>query len=140
MVTRSPDNPVAQYNLGRAHAARGEYELARQMFSKAIELRPDYVMARLALAQLEVMRGEYDVALKAAQAALQIDRGNVSARLIAAASLMGMQKFGESQAAARQHAEGESELARRPLPVGPGEPGAKQVQGSGRRISARPTS
>jgi tetratricopeptide (TPR) repeat protein len=97
VVTRSPDNPVARYNLGRAHAARGEYELARQMFSKAIELRPDYVRARLALAQLEVMRGEYDVAFKAAQAALQIDHGSATARLIAAAALMGMQKFNESQ-------------------------------------------
>ncbi len=97
VVTRSPDNPVARYNLGRAYAVHSEYELARQMFSKAIELRPDYVMARLALAQLEVMRGEYDVALKAAQAALQIDRGSVSARLISAAALMGMQKFDESQ-------------------------------------------
>jgi tetratricopeptide (TPR) repeat protein len=96
VVTRSPDNPVARYNLGRAHAARGEYELARQMFSKAIELRPDYVLARLALAQLEVMRGEYDVALKAAQAVLQIDRANTSARLIQAAALMGMQKFNDA--------------------------------------------
>ena len=56
VVTRSPENPVARFNLGRAHAARGEFEQARQQFSKAIELRPDYVLARLALAQLQVTR------------------------------------------------------------------------------------
>lgn len=97
VVTRSPDNPVARYNLGRAHAARGEYELARQMFTKAVDLRPDYILARLALAKLEVMRGEYDVALKAAQSVLQIDHSNVNAQLIQSASLMGMQKFSEAQ-------------------------------------------
>lgn len=97
VVTRSPDNPVARYNLGRAHAARGEYEQARQQFSKAIELRPDYIMARLALAQLQVMRGEYDAALKTAEAVLTIDRGSVNARLIESAALMGMRKFGDSR-------------------------------------------
>jgi tetratricopeptide (TPR) repeat protein len=97
VVTRSPDNPVARYNLGRAHAARGEYEQARQQFTKAIELRPDYIMARLALAQLQVMRGEYDAALKTAEQILQIDRGSVNARLIESAALMGMRKFGDSR-------------------------------------------
>lgn len=98
VVTRAPDNPVARYNLGRAHAALGQWEQARQMFQKAIELRPDYVMARLALAQLEVSRGEFDAALKAAQAVLSIDRGNVNARLIESAALMGQRKFGDSRA------------------------------------------
>jgi tetratricopeptide (TPR) repeat protein len=97
VVTRSPDNPVAHYNLGRAHAARGEYEQARQQFAKAIELRPDYIMARLSLAQLQVMRGEYDAALKTADQILQIDRGSVNARLIESAALMGMHKFDDSR-------------------------------------------
>jgi tetratricopeptide (TPR) repeat protein len=57
VVTRAPENPVARYNLGRAHAARHELEQARQMYQKAIELRPDYLIARLALAQLLVARG-----------------------------------------------------------------------------------
>ena len=73
VVTRSPENPVAHFNLGRAHAARGEFEQARQQFSKAIELRPDYILARLALAQLQVSRGEFDAALKTAEQVLQID-------------------------------------------------------------------
>jgi len=98
VVTRAPDNPVSRYNLGRAHAARGEYEQARQQFTKAIELRSDYVMARLALAQLQVTRGEFDAALKTAEAILAIDRGNVNARLVESAALMGEKKFSDSRA------------------------------------------
>jgi tetratricopeptide (TPR) repeat protein len=97
VVTRSPDNPVAQYNLGRAHAARGEWEQARQRFQKAIDLRPDYVLARLALAQLEVTRGDFDAAIKSSQQVLAIDRNNTNARLIASAALMGQKKFGDSR-------------------------------------------
>jgi tetratricopeptide (TPR) repeat protein len=97
VVTRAPDNPVARYNLGRAHAAMGELEQARQQFQKAIELRPDFVMARLALAQLQVTRTEFDAALKTAEAILAIDSGNVNARLIESAALMGLKKFGESR-------------------------------------------
>jgi tetratricopeptide (TPR) repeat protein len=97
VVTRAPDNPVSRYNLGRAHAARGELEQARQQFDKAIELRPDYVAARLALAQLQASRGEFDAALKSAAAVLMIDRNNVNARLIQSAALMGQKKFGDSR-------------------------------------------
>ncbi len=97
VVTRAPDNFVARYNLGRAHAALGQFEQARQMFQKAIELRPDYVVARLALAQMQVSRGEYDAALKTAQAVLGIDRGNINARLIESAALMGQKKYGDSR-------------------------------------------
>jgi tetratricopeptide (TPR) repeat protein len=97
VVTRSPENPVAHFQLGRAHAARGEYEQARQQFSKAIELRPDYIMARLALAQLQITRGEFDGALKTAQAVLQIDPNSVNARLVESAALMGQRKFGDSR-------------------------------------------
>jgi tetratricopeptide (TPR) repeat protein len=98
VVTRAPDNPVARYNLGRAHAALGQWEQARQMFQKAIELRPDYMVARLALAQLEVTRGEFDAALKAAQQVLSIDRNNVNAHLIESAALMGQKKYNDSRA------------------------------------------
>jgi len=98
VVTHSPENPVAHYNLGRAHAAHGDFEFARQQFTKAIEIKPDYIMARLALAQLQVMRGEYEAALKTAEQVLQIDRGSVNARLVESAALMGLRKYGDSRA------------------------------------------
>ena len=49
VVTQSPDNFVAHFNLGRAYAMRREWEQARQQFDKAIELRSDYLVARIAL-------------------------------------------------------------------------------------------
>jgi len=97
VVTAAPSNPVARFNLGRAHAALGEYEQARQQFQKAIELKPDYLAARLALAQLQVTRGEFDAALKTAEAVLVIDPGNINARLIESAAMMGQKKFNDSR-------------------------------------------
>src|ERR1017187_2377699 len=97
VVTGAPENPVSRYNLGRAHAARGEYEQARQQFQKAIELNPGGVLARLAMAQLQVARQEFDAALLTAEAILKIDKGNVNARLIESAALMGLKKFGDSR-------------------------------------------
>ena len=127
VVTRAPDNPVARYNLGRAHAARGECEQARQQFQKAIELRPDYVLARLALAQLQVTRGEFDAALKTAEAILAIDKGNVNARLIESAALMGQKKFGDSRVMLDAMLKTSPGLARRAVPVGRGQSRGEQV-------------
>ena len=97
VVTHSPDNPVAQYNLGRAHATRGEWEQARQNIQKAIDLRPDYLVARLALTQLQVTQRDYDAAIKSAQQVLTIDPNNTSARLMESLALMGQKKFVESR-------------------------------------------
>lgn len=98
VVTRAPDNPVAHYNLGRAHVARGEWAQAKQQFQKAIELRPDYILARITLAQLEISRGEYEAALKGAQEIIEkFDRNNLNARLIESAALAGQKKYGDSK-------------------------------------------
>jgi tetratricopeptide (TPR) repeat protein len=97
VVTHSPENPVAQFNLARAHVARGEWEQARQHLQKAIDLRPDYVRARLALAQLQVSQRDYEAALKSSEQVLTFDRNNTSARLIASAALMGQKKFVEAR-------------------------------------------
>src|ERR1017187_10251323 len=97
VVTRAPGNAVSRYQLGRAHAAREEYEQARQQLQKAIEIAPNYVLPRLALAQLQVRLQEFDAALKTAEAVLQIDKGSVNARLIESAALMGLKKFNDSR-------------------------------------------
>jgi tetratricopeptide (TPR) repeat protein len=98
VATRAPDNAVVRYQLGRAYAAQGKWEEARQMFQKAIELKPDYMLARLKLAELQVSRGEFELALKTAAEILTFDRGNVNAMLIESAALMGQKKYAESRA------------------------------------------
>lgn len=97
LAVRAPENPLIHYNLGRAHAARGEWEVAKREFNKCIELRSDYLPARLALAQLQVTRGEFDDAWKTAGAILDLDGGNQNARLIQSVALIGQKKFGESR-------------------------------------------
>jgi tetratricopeptide (TPR) repeat protein len=97
VVTAAPDNFVAHYNLGRAHAARNEFEQARQQFMEASRLRPDYLPARLEMAKLQASRGDYEAALKSAHDVLQWDRGNLPARLIQSASLMGLKKYADSR-------------------------------------------
>jgi tetratricopeptide (TPR) repeat protein len=97
VVTRSPDNFVARYQLGRAHMAEGNWEQARQSFEKAIEIQPDYLIARVSLAQLLVTRGDYDAALKAAGDILQRDRNNKYALLIQSAALLGQKKFSDAR-------------------------------------------
>jgi tetratricopeptide (TPR) repeat protein len=98
VVTRAPNNPVARYNLGRAHEMRGEWELARQQFAKALEIRPDYYLAWMALAQLQVARGDFDAALKTADDILARDRTNPGALLIKSAAYIGKKKYVESRA------------------------------------------
>jgi tetratricopeptide (TPR) repeat protein len=98
VVTQAPDNPVARYNLGRAHAAKGEWEQARQAFQKAIELKQDFLVPRLALAQLQVLRGEFDAAMGSTQAILKLDPQNSTAHMIESAALLGQKKYDESRA------------------------------------------
>jgi len=98
VVGRSPSNPVAHFNLGRAHEARNEWEQARQEFQRAVDIRPDYVLARLSLAQLQLQHREWDGAYRTAEQALNYDRSNINAQLIESAALMGENRFTESRA------------------------------------------
>jgi tetratricopeptide (TPR) repeat protein len=97
VVSTAPDNFVARYNLGRAHAARGEWEQARQQFTASIKQRPNYFPARLALAQVQLSRGEYDAAIRSATEIRRFDPQNVSAQMIQSAALMGLRRFQESR-------------------------------------------
>src|SRR5262249_3044987 len=73
VVTRSPGNFVAHFNLGRALTEKGELEQARSQFNEAIRLRPDYQAARLALAQIQLSKREFQPAIATANEALNYD-------------------------------------------------------------------
>jgi len=98
VVTSSPDNAVAHYQLGRAYLASGpaKREEARQQFEKAISLRGDMVLPRLGMAELQVLHSEFQAALDSVQQIMKIDPGNVNARLIESQALLGQKKYGES--------------------------------------------
>jgi tetratricopeptide (TPR) repeat protein len=96
VVTSSPDNAVAHYQLGRALIASGRREDARQHYEKAIQLRRDMVGPRLGLASLQVTHGEFQAALDSVQEILKLDPNNVGARLIESDALLGQKKYGDS--------------------------------------------
>src|SRR5262249_9825374 len=86
------------YNLGRALAAKGDFEPARTQFAEAIRLRPDYTAARIALAQIELNKREWETALKTADDILSYERSNVQAHLIRSSAYMGMNLVDKAQA------------------------------------------
>lgn len=99
VVTTSPDNAVAHYQLGRAFLASRRAdarEAAKQQFEQSINLQPRMVNPRLGLAQLEVMNGDFQAALDSVQEILKIDPGNVSAKLIQSQAYLGQKKYPES--------------------------------------------
>ena len=97
VVSQTPDNPVARYNLGRAYFLHGDVEQARQQFQKAIDLRPDYLQARIELGRLQTAHGDYDAAIRTAQDILKLDPNSAAAKLIESAALMGQKKFTDSR-------------------------------------------
>jgi tetratricopeptide (TPR) repeat protein len=99
VVTSSPDNAVAHYQLGRAYLASGRAdarESARQQFERAIQLRQDMIAPRLGLAQLQISRGEFDGALDSVQQVLKRDPGNLNAKIIQSQAYVGQKKYAES--------------------------------------------
>ena len=48
-IELDPDNGILYYNLGVIYAEQGEFELAKEKYSQAIEFIPDYVDAYLNL-------------------------------------------------------------------------------------------
>jgi len=99
VVTSSPENAVAHYQLGRAFLASKRAdarEAAKQQFQQAISLQPRTVLPRVGLAQLQVTTGEYQGALDSVQEILKLDPGNVSAKLIQSQAYLGQKKYGDS--------------------------------------------
>jgi tetratricopeptide (TPR) repeat protein len=99
VVTTSPDNATAHYELGRAYLASARpdaRESARQQFETAIRQQPNMLQPRLGLAELQVMHGEYEAALDSVQTVIERDPGNMTAKVIQSQALLGQKKFGDT--------------------------------------------
>jgi tetratricopeptide (TPR) repeat protein len=97
-VTRTPNNPVWRFNLGRALMANNQPNQARTQFQEAARIQPNYLPARIALAQMFLMRGDNAGALDNAKEILKIDPRSLPAMLVQAAALANTGRGGEARA------------------------------------------
>ena len=96
-VEQEPQNPLTRYQLAEAYHKAGELDLAKQEYTRAIELHPGWIAPRLALAQLQVTTQDYDGALKTTAGVVELAPGNLNARLIECAALAGQKKYGDAR-------------------------------------------
>lgn len=97
VVNTAPENFVARFQLGRAYAASGQTEQARQHFTQVVRQMPNYLPARIALAELQLNRHEDEACIQSTKEILALDRESEAARLIQAAALAEMKRFDESR-------------------------------------------
>lgn len=87
LVTKTPDNHLLRYDLGRALAARNDLDAALLQLEEAIKIRPDMIAAHELLARIYLAKGDAK-ALKAAEDTLKLDPNNLQAHLVRASSLL----------------------------------------------------
>lgn len=87
LVTKTPENHLLRFDLGRALAARGDLDAAVLQLEEAIKIRPDMVVARELLARIYLAKGD-PRALKAAEDTIRLQPNNLQAHLVRASSLM----------------------------------------------------
>ncbi len=93
VLPRMPQNPVVNYNLGRAYQVTGQEDAALIQYQEAIRKRGDYVLPKLALGDLRIRRNEPADALNEADDVIAIQPGNLSARLLRANALIRLGQF-----------------------------------------------
>lgn len=84
-VQRLPDDPMSHDLLGMVYATKGENELARSAFERALELDPGYVDAEMNLVRLDLRAGHAQAAEARLRSVLEKDRGQPTAMLWLAA-------------------------------------------------------
>ena len=97
VVNTAPENFVARFQLGRAFAAAGQTEQARQQFSQVVKQMPGYLSARIALAELQLSRHENEACIQSTNEIFALDHESEAARLVQAAALAEMKRFDESR-------------------------------------------
>lgn len=90
LVTKSPDNPIYRFELGRALMAKKALDQAKVQLEEAVRLRPDFNPPKLLLAQILEMKGDHAKALQASEEILRSEPNNLAAHLVRSSALLGM--------------------------------------------------
>lgn len=94
----SPNNGVALALLGRAHALRGEYAEAQQLFAQALLVAPDFAELNLWSGLESLRAGDLTAGLASLEAAIRLKPELVSARAALAAALVNLSRAAEGLA------------------------------------------
>src|SRR6185369_11628303 len=97
LLQRSPNHPVAHYNLGRALLAAGRQGNARFQFSEAIRWAPDFIPARIALIKIQLAAGEYGDASNSADDILALNDAHGEAKVLRVMALRGLGKMADAR-------------------------------------------
>lgn len=81
LVRRAPEWPEPYYNLGLSHMYRKDYERARPMYEKALELDPKMVDAAMNLAFVYRQLGQRDQAIALLERTVQSEPYHAGARV-----------------------------------------------------------
>lgn len=97
-VTRSPDNVVLRYHLGRALMRQGQIDQARTQFQEAIKRQPAYLAPRLSLIEVQLLKKDFAGALQGVREVLQLDPANLQAKLLRTSALVGLGNLAQARA------------------------------------------
>ena len=93
-----PRSAAVQFELGRAHASRADYDQARQAFANVLELNPHAAAAQVELARLDLAAGKVDSSVQHARDAVRNEPANVDAQLSLIRGLIAARQIAEADA------------------------------------------
>ncbi|MBS3740041.1 tetratricopeptide repeat protein [Candidatus Bipolaricaulota bacterium] len=97
VVGLDPDNPEANYYLGRYQLQNKQYSMAAQSFQKAIQSRPDYVAAYMDYGKLLVELRNYEEAAEQFKKALDLASDNINIMNNLAHAYMKSKQYGKAE-------------------------------------------
>nr|MDA8134184.1 tetratricopeptide repeat protein [Desulfobacteraceae bacterium] len=92
-----PKAPRTHYFKGLCFIGTGNYDQAKTVVARAVELNPGYFKARMLLADIYLHEQAFDPAHKEASAALELNPGDYQARIIRANAAVGLRKFEDAE-------------------------------------------
>lgn len=79
ILINKPDDFSSLFNIATAYAARQNYQKAKEITAKLIELQPNQIQLKILIAKLERDTGSINTAIKLFEEIVQTDKANIEA-------------------------------------------------------------